>query len=354
ASPSHWRTEADRSSMLDSSGLHSATSSFFGPRQLRRTLSSTSRKVSLNSTIMRFIKPAGSAGTQLDYQPVVRPAGQPVRWSDIAANRKSTHPATAPIKRVLDTVELAENVLSYLGPRDLLHIQSTCKSIDALIRTSPTLKKVLWQQSNDLDEVLWVLLPEPEGSRRRQVCGGARAKALIAKGHDGEHVPPYGMPVHAINPLVLIPHKSTPDFLRTPLEQVQWRFDEHLCNGFYDLGRNATTRKGFKKYGELSELAESTSVRSMQLARPPVKKVAVEIEGRCDYMAHEDRRGLPKWFWGTKYSREVAKEGGVTVGDVIDKAMPWIRGRDDSFARVHFPDGLVITEEELQAVEALG
>ncbi|KAF7186173.1 hypothetical protein HII31_12510 [Pseudocercospora fuligena] len=309
---------------------------------------------SLNSSIMRLIKPAASVGTQTNGPTVVRPAGQPVRWSDIAANRKSTHPATAPIKRILDTVELAENVLCYVGPRDLLRIQSTCKSIDALMRTSPTLKKILWQETDDIDEIRWVLLPAPEGSRRRQICGGARAQALIAQGHDGEHTPPHGMPVYAINPFVLIPHKSSPDRLKAPLEQVQWRFDEHLSIGFYDPGRNATTRSGFKKYEQLSELAKSASIRNMQLSRPPVKKVVVKIEGRCDYMAHEDRRGLPKWYWGTRYSWEVENENGVTVGDVIEKAMPWTRGRDDSFARVHFPGGLVITEEELQAVEELG
>ena len=91
---------------------------------------------------MRFIKPSARGHRSEKMKSMAyafQPVG-PVRWSDIAADRKSTHPDVAPIKRILDTAELCENVLKHLPPRDLVRLQRLCRATQAVIESSPALK----------------------------------------------------------------------------------------------------------------------------------------------------------------------------------------------------------------------
>jgi hypothetical protein len=78
---------------------------------------------------MKFVKSsAQNKAVQTLKQPLIRPANQPVRWSDVAANRQTTHPLAAPIQKVLHIVEIVENILQYLPEKDLLFTaQATCK-----------------------------------------------------------------------------------------------------------------------------------------------------------------------------------------------------------------------------------
>ena len=78
---------------------------------------------------MKFVKSsAQNKVVQKHEQPLKRPANQPVRWSDVAANRQTTHPLAAPISKVLHIVEIVENVLKYVPEKDLLfNVQAACK-----------------------------------------------------------------------------------------------------------------------------------------------------------------------------------------------------------------------------------
>jgi hypothetical protein len=78
---------------------------------------------------MKFVNSsAQNKVVQTLRQPLQRPVNQPVRWSDVAANRRTTHPLAAPIQKVLHIVEIVESILQYLTEKDLLFTaQATCK-----------------------------------------------------------------------------------------------------------------------------------------------------------------------------------------------------------------------------------
>jgi hypothetical protein len=94
-----------------------------------------------------------------------------------------------------------------------------------------------------------------------------------------------------------------------------------------------------------------SSCRSMQIARPPIKEVIVQIQGKREHAPWEDRRGLPKWFYGTTGKHKIENEDGATFGQLIDVIIPNTRGYHDSLENIVFVDGLPVTIEEKAAFD---
>lgn len=75
---------------------------------------------------MRLIKCAPGAASKPPTT-ARNPKDDAVQWTDVAAARKTTHPAQSLAKRFLDIPELAENILEFPSAKDLLRVESTCQ-----------------------------------------------------------------------------------------------------------------------------------------------------------------------------------------------------------------------------------
>lgn len=78
------------------------------------------------------------------HAPAVLAPSEPKRWSDIAANRKSTHPDAASVLPVINTIELCEHVLSYLSIKDLGLTRGVCRQVKAVVDSSLLLRQNLF------------------------------------------------------------------------------------------------------------------------------------------------------------------------------------------------------------------
>lgn len=82
--------------------------------------------------------------TKESSQPAQAASSIAVRWSDVAADRKSTHPDAAPIKSLLGVEELREPVLTYLALQELFRARGVCGTFRNVVDTSPTLQQTLF------------------------------------------------------------------------------------------------------------------------------------------------------------------------------------------------------------------
>jgi hypothetical protein len=136
----------------------------------------------------------------------------PMRWSDVVAGRKSTHPDTAPFARILNTTELLEQDLIQLPPIDLLLAQRLCRTIRKAIQTSPMLQtKLGLRAANYKVPESWVI-----DSKSEALLSGTQAQEYMAKAHGAGESIQTVQPV-TINPLIVYRMDDNNATLRTQL-----------------------------------------------------------------------------------------------------------------------------------------
>ena len=290
---------------------------------------SHSNSIPCSTSKMRFIKP--SARKVVSAKPSAAPSENdtptaPTRWSDVTAGRKSTHPDVAPIKRLLDTTELLELVLGNLPLKDLLVMQRLGRRVREVIRTSSPLQtRLFFRGTKDTCAQGWVF------SCDDRLLGGNEAVRYLSN-------------TTTLDPKSLIIKPA----IYNSLMLTKCRDDnDSIC---FKL-RLWYLRKEPMSLYERFKLKHKSSVvnatnRSMLLTQPPVTTVNIDIEGKKPYPDWEDRRGLPKWYYGTVARVKVENPAGVTLGDVLSKE------RDDGWiGNITFPDNFVTTVEVNRVVE---
>jgi hypothetical protein len=282
---------------------------------------------------MRFIKASGRkaiSGNPSTVPSEKDPPAVPTRWSDIAADRKSTHPDIAPIKRLLDTTELLELVLGNLPLKDLLVMQRLCRRVREVIKTSSPLQtSFFFRAFKDTSGQGWVL------SSNDRLLSGSEAVQYLTKATTSD-----------LKPLIIKPAIYNPLVLTKRLDDNN-SISFHLRLETLNKERNTAycVYENFKL--KPKKPPAEASCRSMLLTQPPVTTVNVEIEGKKSYPDWEDRRGLPKWYYGTIARTRVTNPTGVTLDDVLRKE------RDDGWiGNIMFPDNFVTTAEIMRLVGA--
>lgn len=269
-------------------------------------------------------------------QPSLKPgdATQPMRWSDVAAGRRTTHPDAAPIKPVLDTAELLEGILQHLPVQDLILAQRICRTVRNNIINSPLLQTKL------------LMRPDPNSKRRtwlvdyvtREVWTGARAES---------HVEQADSIARAVEPVI---HNSLLFSTRSEDDHglMLYKFRAH------SISTSISLRSCVREKLNLKTLFAQPSCRKMLLSSPPVKEVDMSFSGRCQYLPWEDRRGLPKWFEDTVARRTIVNESGVTFGEVMDVYRSEMRRHDHcALEGIYFVDGFAVSHEQMEAIESI-
>ncbi|KAK3700978.1 hypothetical protein LTR37_015684 [Vermiconidia calcicola] len=235
------------------------------------------------STATQSVPPPASGSTK---------PSEPMRWSDVAVGRRSTHPDAAPVKRTLDTPELLENVLKYLPPKDLVLMQRLCRAVHATTQSSRALQAALLRKPiRDSDQQPWVYL-----STDTMLTGIPAANHITNLKSSGPA--PRVVQPHVYNPLLVEPWKL-PSLKTFALDSAV---------GTLRLNTN----------NKIDSLTAKASFRDMFLTQPPVTEVVIVIHGKCYYPSWEDRRGLPKWFSETVATPKIANVEGVTFGELVD------------------------------------
>lgn len=241
---------------------------------------------------------------------------------------RSNSPAAAPILKVLHITELAESILVFLHPQDVLKAARTCKArvpnrltqllltpskaFSATIKVSPHLqRKLLWQT------------PEQNPSLRLTVSGilhltGCRAQKYLQDTLNGavlcpvrrRYIPPPDKIICFLNPHLLAPWsaRSTelvfdhPSTYRDAEKASAYPPPVYRANIIAHLDYNLATNA-------------TDELRAMQICRPPIRRIAFvkQCFGCCRpglVCRHENNTREPRY--------EAANGCGVTFGDVID------------------------------------
>ena len=238
----------------------------------------------------------------------------PVRWSDIAAGRKSTHPDAAAIKPILDTAELCENVLKYLSLKDLIKAQLICRSVCSVIKTSPLLRNELFMTPTEHSETnVWLF------NANRDLFVGKKALQYLDETSANRFKPP----PRTIQPLVYNPL----------LFASKWQDDVNSVGHYLDKPvdyPNEYNTITLRLRAKLRSLSKDASCRSMFLSQPPVTEVHTFIDGRFYYPEWEDRRGLPKWTIARVAKPRIENAEGVTFGQLVDAIVSAMNEHDET------------------------
>lgn len=263
---------------------------------------------------------------------------EPVRWSDIAASRKSTHPTVAPIKRILETTELCENVLQYIPPRDLVLLRRVCRAINAVINTSPVLQTKLFLKGvSSSENIPWVL------DRDLGLLAGAQASECIKRSKTAPGPAPRTVQVFVYNPLVLSKSYSNED--RGLLSRLEC-YDQFEATHQDNLSLRADIKS------QLSALSGKASCLAMLLSQPPLTKITVEARGMCEYEPWVDRRGLPRWYNGCIGRKTIANDRGVTVSQLVDTIR--FESRRGAQDYILYTDDFGVRSDQKEFVERVG
>ena len=219
-----------------------------------------------------------------------------MRWSDIAAGRKSTHPDAAPIKRILATTELLEQVLMHLPMRDLLRAKQLCHTVHNLITTSPEIQIKLYLRAADPNKSgSWVV-----DTNTKALLSDKKAKEYIAKAEKA------GVKVKVVHPVIANPLVTTD---RDENYSSVYYFLNDISAGFYVWPCMIIPR--YLTY---------TSYMDMFLTQPPAKSIRMHMNGYTRYEDDWDRAGLPKSYWGPVGSFCISNPNDLTVRDVMEGA----------------------------------
>ncbi|KAK4548757.1 hypothetical protein LTR36_008530 [Oleoguttula mirabilis] len=286
---------------------------------------------------MRFTKPsARKAATTSLVSPssAADTEDEPVRWSDVAASRKSTHPDVAPFKRVLDIFELCEHVLEYVPPKELLGMKRVCRSMNGVITKSPTLQTKLFFRAVPASTP-WVV------DASHSLLAGAKAVDTIRE-RDITGIAVQSARAYAYNPFTLSmrEHDREAGLIYRFLSYIR---SGTVCYDYIYLEHHMKSK--------LHTISEVASCRSMFVSQPSATKVVVEFYGRCEFPPWEDRRGLPKWYRGCVSRPTITNDSGVIVGEVLDVIRRETRGGDASFQHLCFTEGFAVSMEQKVFVE---
>jgi len=258
----------------------------------------------------------------------------PVRWSDVVAGRKSTHPAVAPVQSVINITELCENVLIYLSVQDLCRAKRVCRQLNTVINQSSVLKSNLFLEPR-VNNTTWVI-PSSELSScdEGSILAGPKADRYVSEAKSS------GMATRELDVLELHPaltvnryHNSLvmfggmTYFLRHYLSDPEWYFN--FCGVEVNNDRI-----------DIANLSVTSSLNNMYLSQPPIKKVFI-----CRNSRYVDSNG--KIWWGD--SVNIQNPVGITFGQLAAAARAF--KHHDSIV---FSGGVPFTREEKTTIERAG
>ncbi|GAB7359150.1 hypothetical protein MBLNU230_g5217t1 [Neophaeotheca triangularis] len=255
----------------------------------------------------------------------------PIRWSDVAGARKSTHPDVAPIKRILAITEVCEAVLVQLSPIDIVKARVVCKTFRDVVDTSPTIKELLFLVRGK-EVTPWVSV-----NNGSQYYTGKKAAATLAT---ADNKPLKIVRPVIFNPILLLGSRKTlglKDRLETP-------YSHHP-------GRNITLGLDMHKQWKWSG---SSIVSDMYLSYPPVTSIFYSIRGTVESEGNENRGGLPTAYETQLASGYIENEEGLKWRDisrVVGGTVTCCGGRIDRFFVI---DGFRVTVGEMVAAEKAG
>lgn len=231
----------------------------------------------------------------------VATAGIPPRDYDIVINRETKNPADAPISKILNTVELIEEVLVHVPAKQLPLIARTCKAFDAVIKTSHQIQHRLWQSPSPRATIHspWTLATLDNTDET--ILAGQDALDYISRSNADSEL----HDVYIVNPLLL----------RLPEMPLSGRFES--CRNRFSPMRNIHVRLGSR----IADLPDNASCLSMYLTDPPVRKIIVKMKVELEQQ-EADGGNDSRASWSNQPTRiivhHVEKETGVLFGDVVD------------------------------------
>jgi hypothetical protein len=214
-----------------------------------------------------------------------------MRYSDMVAKRKSTINVT-PIKKLVDTFELFEQVLDYLPMKEVLLATRVCRAFKDNIENSSLLQAKLFLAP---DLTMKKLAVSSSGT----LLSGAKAENHIAtakaEGKDSGEIALY-----ILHPALKVPHLS----------------DRYRHMGIVCYAKNFVQALRFQLHNEYSTCfglnvdaapPAASNLHKMLLSQPPIKEVTfsyIEDTGRVPYL-------------GKQRTKTIRNETGVTFGDVL-------------------------------------
>lgn len=264
----------------------------------------------------------------------------PIRWSDIAANRKSTHPNACPILPIINTFELCEHVLSYLSAKDLGLTKSVCRQIKAVVDSSLLLQQDLFLKPR-FNNPSWVFTDSTllTGSKADQLIKVAEAKG----GPTGEQV------IFELHPALKIDRcNALPLGLIDTMDMLQdkhTRLDPNWTKGTFQAELVNDTLIG--------QTQTSSALDEMYLSQPPVKEVQVVVQEsyKLDFHDKPFNYDWSEWYIPL-VGITVRDEEGLTFGKVPTEVRRRFGGKEHAFVKhIHFRGGLPFTREDKEMIE---
>jgi hypothetical protein len=255
-----------------------------------------------------------------------------MRYSDMVAKRKSTLNVT-PIKKLVETFELFEQVLDYLPMKEVLLATRVCRAFKTNIENSSLLQAKLFLAPD-------LTIKKLATSSRRTLLSGVKAEQHIAAAHaEGKKSPETKF--YTIHPAMRIYRLS--DRYRY-MGMVQYALHQAGSRFLERTDQDLTLPIPMAAFAE----QPCSSLSKMFVSQPPVKGVAI------NYISSTN----PSFSGaGSKHiSLTIRKENGVTFGDILlaaaDARGPGYLIKWDP--SVSFIEGLVINARARSVAEATG
>lgn len=300
-------------------------------------------KASAAQTNMAVSATSSKAKTPVAPPPPARntpTAPGPVRWSDVVAGRKSTHPDVAPIQRVINITELCENVLDHLPVQDLYRAKRVCRRFTAVINKSTALKPNLFLELR-INNVTWVV-PDESPCLGGSLLAGPKADEYVSEARAG------GRPTNQITIFELHPMLNISEYDRSiafSTDGLTYFMRHYFRNpGVYEMHCEAKFT-----HGRIEDLPTASSLNNMYLSQPPVKQLCLDTSG--PYYS-EAAGGI---MYGSVGSVTISDPVGITFAQLSRAAYDLTSRKHSAYvSRIRFKGGVPLMTQEKEIVEKAG
>ncbi|KAK4961314.1 hypothetical protein LTR10_001804 [Elasticomyces elasticus] len=291
---------------------------------------------------------------------VVTVTHRSIQWSDVAAGRESTHPNVISdrVKRFFAVFEVCEEILAYLGRKDLFRAQFICHIFkDTIVESSKLGRKLFLKPALAKQTSCWAITAGDFKSRGR-LLAGSKATSAVQEQEEATLV-----------------DTDSPDTSEVESPRIQ-SLQPYVLNPFlFHLhpGVKSKTILGTAEEFVAGDLAGSYSTcltlnkdaytlttdmsQDMYLTQPPVKEVRLLLRKLCSHLVcnHDGYHRHCEGIRGLDPYPSVHNEEGVTFGQVLQVAAPYLNlARHGTLKYIQVVDGLPVTMVEKEFVEAAG
>ncbi|KAK5706974.1 hypothetical protein LTR17_021117 [Elasticomyces elasticus] len=275
-------------------------------------------------------KVADASNTSITTTPSVKKKKtSTVRCLRIVIRPKVVRPDAATATRCFNITEICEMILEHMSPIDILRAKRVCRKINAVLsRPSIALQQKLFLHGIATNPSnIWAF-------NGQTLLAGVHATKAIQDANTTAVPPLTTMQPYLCNPLIC--HKLTKADPYASVNPGPW---------------SAANAMG-KKWDRDCTIKINSNI---DINKPPVKEVYIEIYGRVRYADWEDRRGLNKWHWAPVKELTVRNEAGVRFGEIVDAVREGLKGTwRGEFHHMRFVGGIPVSTEEMAFVETAG